>query len=205
MCLYHNQTGVVHYGAGDKRKSGIFSSVRQGGVLSPRLFCAALELAMSEWRLAKPHGGINFGDAMLRLLDLRFADDILIFPNTIKEVQNLLDSLVRHLVTARLVLNTSETVALAEAQPPSCIQVGDSHMIKVLGYSESHKWLGCMLCASPGLDSDVEYRLQQAAKAFQKHHWMLQCKDCSIKHRLRYFEAVVSSAACFAAGHRPLY
>ena len=109
---------------------------------------------------------------------------------------------MRHLVTARLVLNT--VVLTTEAQPPSCIQVGDSHMIKVLGYSESHKWLGCMLCASRGLDSDVEYRLQQAAKAFQKHHWMLQCKDCSIKHRLRYFEAVVSTA-CFAAGHRPLY
>ena len=66
----------------------------------------------------------------------------------------------------------------------------------VLGYSESHKWLGCMLSASPGLDSAVEYHLQQAAKAFQKHRWMLQCKDCSIKHRLRYFEAVVSSTAC---------
>ena len=62
-----------------------------------------------------------------------------------------------------------------------------------------------MLSASPGLDSDVEYHLQQAAKAFQKHRWMLQCKDCSIKHRLRYFEAVVSSTACFAAEHRPLY
>ena len=78
-------------------------------------------------------------------------------------------------------------------------------MIKVLGYSESHKWLGCMLSVSPGLDSDVEYDLQQAAKAFQKHRWMLQCKDCSIKHRLRYFEAVVSSTACIAAEHRPLY
>ena len=89
MCPYHNQTGVVHDGAGDNRTFGIFSSVRQGGVLSPRLFCAALELAMSEWRLANPHGGINFGDAMLRLLDLRFADDILTFANTKKQVQNL--------------------------------------------------------------------------------------------------------------------
>ena len=76
-------------------------------------------------------------------------------------------------------------------------------MIEVLGYAESHKWLGCMLCTCPGQDSDVEYHLQQAAKAFQKHRWMLQCKDCSIKHRLRYFEAVVPS--CFAAEHLPLY
>ena len=206
QCLYHNQTGVVRDGAGDSRTFDIFSGVRQGCVLSPRLFCAALEVAMSEWRLANPHGGVDLGDAMPRLLDLRFADDILIFANTKEEVQNLLDSLVRHLATAGLVLNTSKTVALTtEAQPPSFIQVGDSHMIKVLGDSESHKWLGCMLSASPGLDSDVEHHLQQAAKAFQKHRWMLQCKDCSIKHRLRYFEAVVSSTACFAAEHRPLY
>ena len=40
-------------------------------------FCAALELAMSEWRLANPHGGVDLGDDMPRLLDLRFADDIL--------------------------------------------------------------------------------------------------------------------------------
>ena len=130
QCLYHNQTGVVRDGAGDSRTFDIFSGVRQGCVLSPRLFCAALELAMSEWRLANPHGGVDLGDAMPRLLDLRFADGILIFANTKEEVQNLLDSLVRHLATAGLVLNTSKTVALTtEAQPPSFIQVGDGHMI----------------------------------------------------------------------------
>ena len=103
---------------------------------------------------------------MVRLLDLRFADDVLIFANTMEEAQNLLDSLVRHVAGAGLMSNTSKTVALTtEGQPPSFVQVGDSHMIKVLGYTESHK--------------------------------------CSIKHRLRYFEAIVSSTACFAAEHRP--
>ena len=52
--------------------------MRRRCLLSPSLFCGALELAMSGWRLANPHGGINFADAMLRLLDLRFADDILV-------------------------------------------------------------------------------------------------------------------------------
>ena len=28
-----------------------------------------------------------------------------------------------------------------------------SHMIKVLGHAESHRWLGCMLCGCPGQDS----------------------------------------------------
>ena len=52
-----------------------------------------------------------------------------------EDVQNFLDSLVRHWA-AGLVLNTSETVALTtEAQPPSFIQVGDNHMIKVLRHA----------------------------------------------------------------------
>ena len=206
QCLYHDQTSVVCDGAGASRKFDILCGVRQGCLLSPRLFCAALELAMSEWRAANPQGGIDLADVLVRLLDLRLADDVLIFANTKEKAQNLLDSLVRHLAAAGLMLNTSNTVALTtEAQPPSFIQVGNSHMIKVLGHAESHRWLGCMLCACPGQDSDVEYHLQQAAKAFQKHRWMLQCQDCSIKHRLRYFEAIVSSTACFAAEHRPLY
>ena len=138
QCLYHDQTGVVCDGAGASRKFDILSGVRQWCVLSPRLFCAALELAMSEWRAANPQAGIDLGDDMVRLLDLRFADDVLIFANTKEEAQNLLDSLVRHLAAAGLMLNTSKTVALTtEAQPPSFIQVGDSHMIKVLGHTAS--------------------------------------------------------------------
>ena len=50
QCLYHNQTGVVRDGAGDSKRFDIFSGVRHGCVLSPRLFCSGLELAMSEWK-----------------------------------------------------------------------------------------------------------------------------------------------------------
>ena len=43
------------------------------------MFCAALELAMSERRFANPEGGMDLEDGMFRLLDLRFVDDVLIF------------------------------------------------------------------------------------------------------------------------------
>ena len=98
---------------------------------------------MFQWTAANPQGGIDLADDMLRLFDLGFADDVLISGNTKEKVQNLLDILVRHLATAGLMLNTSQTVALTtEAQPLSFIQVGDNHMIKVLGHSASHRWLG---------------------------------------------------------------
>ena len=77
-------------------------------------------------------------------------------------------------------------------------------MIEVLGETElTNGLVAC--CALALVRTPMEYHLQQAAKAFQKHRWMLQCKDCSIKHQLRYFEAVVSSTACFVAEHRPLH
>ena len=79
QCFYHDQTSVVCDGAGASRKFDILCGVRQGCVLSPRLFCAALELAMSEWRAANPQGGIDLADVLVRLPDLRFADDVLIF------------------------------------------------------------------------------------------------------------------------------
>ena len=79
---YHNQRSVVRDGDGQSTGFDILAGVRQGRVLSPRLFRAALELAMSEVRAANPQAGINFGDDMFRLLDLRYADDVLIYANT---------------------------------------------------------------------------------------------------------------------------
>ena len=50
----------------------INAGVRQGCVLSPRLFCAALQEAMRSRRDAEERNGLN----------LRFADDILLFAET---------------------------------------------------------------------------------------------------------------------------
>ena len=109
QCLYQNQTGFKQVSFAMvpviAKCSAYFWCATTVRAESP-VVCAALELAMSEWRLANPHGGIDLGDATPRLFDLRFADDILIFANTKEEVQNLLDSLVRYLATAGLVLNT---------------------------------------------------------------------------------------------------
>ena len=159
-CFCHNQTSVVRDGAGDSRKFDILSGVRQGCVLSPRLFCAALELATSEWGIANPQGGMDPGDDMFPLFNLHFADAVYIFANTKENAQNILDSSVLHLAAAGLMLNTS-----------------GSHMIKVLGHTKSHKWVGCMLCACPGQDSDVENHLK---KLYQHRPQIAKSNFCVI-------------------------
>jgi len=44
QCMYHGQSGKVREHIVDSRDFGIRAGVRQGRVLSPRLFCAVLDL-----------------------------------------------------------------------------------------------------------------------------------------------------------------
>ena len=43
------------------------------------------------------------------------------------------------------------------------------------------------------------------SKVFHMNRWTVQNRNVSIVGRLRYFESVVSSVACFAGGHRAMY
>ena len=64
--------------------------------------------------------GFDAGDDMAFLLDLRFADDILLFARTPAQAMALLDDLVHKPQNIRLQLNTGKTMVLtSEVQPPS--------------------------------------------------------------------------------------
>ncbi|CAK0893616.1 unnamed protein product, partial [Prorocentrum cordatum] len=47
--------------ASGSRRSGIRSGVKQGGAISPMLFCAGLELALSRWKLSLRSRGLDVG------------------------------------------------------------------------------------------------------------------------------------------------
>ena len=87
QCMYYGQTGRI----GDNNPDGgwfcIRGGVRQGCVLSPRLFSCVLEVALGCWRRKVGNAGMDFQDGMHTLLDLRFADDILLFAKTFEETK----------------------------------------------------------------------------------------------------------------------
>ena len=51
----------------------------------------------------------------------------------------------------------------------------------------------------------MNYRLQNASRAFQANKWILCDENVSIALRLKFFDAMVTSVLCFAAGHRKVY
>ena len=206
--MYFGQCGEVVGKKGQSRKFNITGGVRQGCVLSPRLFCAVLQWAMREWRAEVGNMGFILMDGGPNLLDLRFADDILIFAQSRVEAGNLLDALVKQLGRVGLLLNPEKIMVITnEVQPPQTITTTAGVNLKVLPRDGGLKWLGSMLasCGSKLQDVDLQYHLQQASKIFHMNRWILHDRNVSITKRLRYFESVVSSVACLAGGHRTIY
>jgi len=78
---------------GNSFEFDIAAGMRQGRVLSPRLFCSVLEWALSKWPAQFNGVGYNIQDGGVSLLDLRFADDILIFAKSCGEIGHVLDVL----------------------------------------------------------------------------------------------------------------
>ena len=79
--LYDRQQGVVEGVA-----FPVCRGVRQGDILSPALFNAALELAMRRWKARLQEHGFLLALGADRLTNLRYADDLLIFGKSMAEV-----------------------------------------------------------------------------------------------------------------------
>ena len=94
-----------------------------------------------------------------------------------------------------------------EAQPPSFLSTPAGLQIEILDQQSYHKWLGCMLSMPTVIKKrhDVDQHLQTASKAFFCHRATLCDGNVSLGKRLRYFDAVISPVAVFAAGHRTMY
>ena len=154
------------------------------------------------------HFGLNLGDGMSHLLDLSFADDILLFGESAQAVGSMLNALVTCLEQVGLKLKASKTKVLTtQAQPPSTLTTPAGLELEVLEQTKTHKWLGCILSTlnMGNRQQDMNYSLQNASRAFQANKWILCDKNVSIALRLKFFDAMVTSVVCFAAGHRKVY
>ena len=74
-----------------------------------------LEMALSSWRAKMEAEGLSLEDGLKPLLDLHFADDILVFCTTLDKACLLLDELVALLAEVRLELNVK--ISTTQAQP----------------------------------------------------------------------------------------
>ena len=137
---YAEQIGEVMGEWGKSPRFSITGGARQGCVLSPRLFSAVLQWALQQWRTEIGHAGFDLGDNFGNLVDLRFADDILLFANSGPEVAEILDKFVKAVGKVGLRLNIDKTVILTnEAQPSNTLVTREGLILKVLDRNQRPK------------------------------------------------------------------
>ena len=141
-------------------------------------------------------------------MDLRFADDILLFANSGPDVAQILDKFVKAVGKVGLRPNIGKTVIVTnEAQPPNTFVTKDGLILKVFGAESGAKmarihidrlWKYDAAHGSrlPGGTRYENYALKPLNIAGQSTFNIL---------RLKYFNACASAVICFRSGHRTLF
>ncbi len=173
--------------------------VKQGDVISPLLFNAGLELAISRWKRSLGDRGLQVGSNEL-LTNVRYADDLMLYATSWQELCNMIESLISELSRVGLQLNTAKTKIFtnSDLQKPLYTDIAGG-MVEVLVDTRTHMYLGRKLPANPRerTGCELSHRVQAAWHKFQKHREALVDQNISIRSRLRLFQSVVAPSMLF--------
>ena len=88
--LYQSQLASVN----ESREFSVGRGVRQGDVLSSILFNCVVDVAFQRFKARLLDHGLYLRDHIERLTNIRYADDILLFGNSLQELINMSESLL---------------------------------------------------------------------------------------------------------------
>ena len=204
--LYQGQEGALEGG----KRFPITRGVRQGDVLSPLLFNAALEASVAEWKRRLHTQGIALtGEpAEERLTNIRYADDLLVFAKSMPEAIEMLDLLVQVLRESGLELNVEKTKLLSTIEVPdfeAYIETANG-FIEHVHANGAHKYLGRKFpgCLCNRGAVALQHRVSCAWAKFLELQNSLVNKHVDTKLRLKLFDATVSPTALYSLDTCPL-
>ena len=133
------------------------SGVIQGGILSPLLFVMVIDYVMRKVAV-ETNAGIVWKDGR-KLVDLDYADDIVLISEGTDEMQRILDCLVEEGKKVGLIINCSKT----EIINMNIVNAGDCLIEgSVVKQVEKFKYLGTILSSNGSLREEFEERLKKA-------------------------------------------
>ena len=207
--LYHNQKGHLADGGTFPIQRG----VRQGDVLSTLLFNAASEMVMRRWKLKlRSHGLKLEADPLAeRLTNVRFADDLIIYANSMEELVQMLDLLVGEFKLAGLTLNAKKSKiftldeAAVDSDSPLLVEVADG-FVEVVRKGASHVYLGMVFLGTLRRRGrgGLAGRLQCSWAKSHQFKPGLTNRHVSLKLRLKLFNSVIVPCILYGLAVAPL-
>ena len=146
------------------REFSVGRGVKQGDVLSTLLFNFVLDVAFQRFKANLTHEGLFISNNQARVTNIRYADDILLFSNSLEELVAMSEMLLRELNAIGLKLNAEKNKILHcdlvdEDADLGFIEINDE-LIEILDISKSHKYFGKTLSTSIGHSSNFNLRTE---------------------------------------------
>ena len=162
--LYNRSSSCVRVFGGNSQFFDINSGVRQGCVISPTLFNFAIDYVMA--KACRTAAGIQVG-RNLWLKDLDYADDLVIFADSVADAQAFLNELDN--VAARIGLRISQkktkVLGICAPQPPMLTLRGEP-----IEAVENFCYLGSTVSDDVSCGDEVRVRVGKARAAFDLLH-----------------------------------
>ena len=187
--LYSGTESAVKCGAATSDFFPVQTGVRQGCVLAPSLFSACMDWIME--RVVGASGcGVSFGEA--RVTDLDFADDAVIFAETLDVLTMALETLSEEaeplgLRVSWIKTKIQEFGSILDAAAKSCRVVGEE--VEIV---EKFTYLGSVVHSSTSCEPEVARRLglaYGAMNSLEKAVW--RSRYLSRKTKVRVFSSLV--------------
>ena len=172
QALYHEQRAIVRTTV-ESSEFPIGRAVKQGDPISALLFIAVMQDCLGDLcpKLGKAHArrtgttfGVPFSQCTDTLPNLRFADDVILFVQSLADIKKMLKDFATYSAKYGSRINFAKTKVMARASVnhgASSITIGDKS-VSILHEDAAEKYLGRKLCVSATFH-EVECRNRLAA------------------------------------------
>ena len=195
--LYAHQHGRV---SGSKLFA-IHRGVKQGDVISSIIFNATIEFVFQRWKTRLRSHGWLLDSRYLRLTNIRYADDMMIFAKSASELCEMLELLHDELDAVGLEMHSSKSKIMTSFDDLDVDSLTIRSLnLAILPLETPHRYLGRSVTLSANRCSiEVSNRIRAAWGKFAQHHKWLTNRQVPLHLRLKLFDSIVSPTALFAS------
>ena len=157
--------------------------VRQGDPISPKLFTATIEQIFKNSEL-NPRGIDIDGE---KLADLRFADDVALTTNSVKDMEIQLNILNQESKKVGLKIHRGKTKFMTNYETSEKIEIDNIEIEKV----DQYKYLGQTIATEDRTANETQLRIKAGWLVFGKYKEIFENKDIPINLKRKVFNQCI--------------
>lgn len=191
--LYWNQVAHVRVEGDVSEELEIRRGVRQGCVLSPLLFNVYSEKIFEEALYELDEGILVNGE---RLNNIRYADDTVVFADSMEGLQRLMDRVVESSSKYGLDLNINKTkyMIISKNTLPARRLIVKNEEIKRVG---QYIYLGTVINDQWDNSQEIKCRIEKARSAFVRMKTLFTSRDLTLDTKVRLLRCYVFSVLLY--------